>query len=145
MKKQTILKGILVLLPVLAVSFAMQGNSVMLYDSVAGTTRYFSYFDLVPEAVLPVAAPVAGLAATLSGGCAMVYLFARKMAVLQTVRWSAFAGACVAVLPIVIKGTVTMIPTVTVPLLLLAEFVLAGILVKGFKEDENSSRPNRLV
>ena len=145
MKKQTILKGILVLLPVLAVSFAMQGNSVMLFDSAAGTTQYFSYFDLVPDAVLPVAAPLAGLAAVLSGGCAMIYLFARKMAVLQTVRWSAFAGACVAVLPIFIKGTVTMSPTVAVPLLLLAEFVLAGILAKGFKEDENSSRPSRLV
>ena len=144
MKKQTILKGILVLLPVLAVSFAMQGNSVMLYDSVAGTTLYFSYFDLVPGAVLPVAAPLAGLAAIFCGGCAMIYLFARKISVLQTVRWTAFAGGCIAVLPIVVKGTVTMIPTVAVPLLLMAEFVLAGILLKGFREDANSSCPNRL-
>ena len=144
MKKQYILKAILILLPVLAVGLAMKGDSVMLIDSVTGVTQTYSYFDLVPGAAFPVAAPLAGLTAIVSGGCAMIYLFARRRSVLEVIRWTAFAGACVAVVPIVARGEVVMVPSVAVPILLLAEFVLGGILAKGFKEDKNAERPTRL-
>lgn len=144
MKKQLIFKILLVLLGVLAVSIAMGGKSVVLIDPAAGTTEAFSYFEPVADSDLSMAAPLAGICTVIAGGCAIIYLAARNLIALHVVRWTAFFGSCLAVLPILVKNDVVMIPNVAVPLLLFIIFLLASFMIAEHKKGEVNQEGRRL-
>ena len=136
MKKETLLKIVFVLLPVLAVSLAMSGNSVMFYDPAVGEAAYYSYFDLNATGPMPLAAPMAGICAIICGTSAIIYFAAGKLGALSVVKWAAFFGACVAVLPVIAREDVKLVPSVGVPLLLMAEMGLSAMLMKEKKADK---------
>ena len=73
-KKQAILKSFLILLPVLAVGLATTGNSVMVFDSTAGTTAYYAYFEVLPVAQYQMLPPLAATLSVVAGILAAVYL-----------------------------------------------------------------------
>lgn len=140
MKKQTLLKLFLILLPVLAVGLATTGNSVTVFDSQTGTTAYYSYFDLLPVATMRMVTPLAGILSILAGGFAIGSVVSKQSWCRKTVKWLSIAAATVAVLPILVRGDVLVVPNVGFPIFMGAEWILAWIMDKkpGEKTAEQS-------
>ena len=144
MNKQRILKLMLVLLPFMAVALATTGDSVTVFDTQSAVTSNYSYFDLIPVTNLQMCTPLAGMLAVLSTVFAVVSLIVKKPWVLKTLCWMSFGAATAASVPILIRGTVLVIPNVGVPLMLAAQFVICRILMNGSKEPEEKIVSRRL-
>ncbi len=142
MKKQTILRVLLVLLPVLAVGLATTVDSVMVYDAQAGTTAYYSYFDVLPVEAFQVVPALAAMLGIVSGVLGAVYMAKRKEALLKAMTAVSFAAATVAVLPIVFRGEVLVVPNVGVPVFLIGQCLLAYYLLKN--PDKEAIKVRRL-
>lgn len=125
MKKQTLLKSVLILLPVLAVGLATTTDSVMVFDPAAGTTEYFSYFDLLPYGAFQLITPLAAVLSALSGILAAVYLGKKREKSLKGVMILSMAAAIVAVVPILLSGDVKIVPNVGLPIFMLLEYAFA--------------------
>lgn len=61
MNKQRILKLLLIALPVMAVGLATTVDSVMVFDSSAGSVQYYSYFSLIPGLGVQMVVPLAAI------------------------------------------------------------------------------------
>ena len=96
MKKATLVRSLLILLPVLAVGLATTVDSVMVYDSVAGTTEYYSYFDPIPVGSLQMLPPLAATLAVISGILAAIFLGKKRAGMLKASGIAAFASAAAA-------------------------------------------------
>lgn len=134
MKKKTLMKSLLLLLPVLAVGLATTADSVMVFDSVAGTIEYFSYFSLLPYDAFQSVTPLAGMLAALSGVLAAVYLGRKKEKMLKGIMIVSMAAAIVAVVPILLSGDVKIVPNVGLPVLMLLEYLAAFNQTKQTEE-----------
>lgn len=142
-KKQAILKSFLILLPVLAVGLATTGNSVMVFDSTAGTTAYYAYFEVLPVAQYQMLPPLAATLSVVAGILAAVYLLNKKTGTLKASYILALIAAGVAVLPIVSTGDVRVIPNVGLPILMLTHYALAYYMAKNeakFNEEKKAPR-----
>ena len=125
MKKQMLLKSVLILLPVLAVGLATTADSVMVFDSVAGTTEYYSYFDLLPHGAFRLVTPLAAVLCLAAGILAAVYLGKKSQKCLKGLGIVSMAAAIVAVVPILLSGDVKIVPNVGLPIFMLAEYAFA--------------------
>lgn len=130
MKKQTLVRSLLILLPVLAVGLATTVDSVMVYDSVAGTTAYYSYFDPIPGSGLQMLPPLAATLAVISGILAAIFLGKKRTGVLKASGIVAFASAAAASIPMMIRGETLVIPNVGLIVLMLAHFLVARYVEK---------------
>ena len=130
MKKATLVKSLLILLPVLAVGLATTVDSVMVYDSVAGTTEYYSYFDPIPAENLQMLPPLAATLALVSGILAAIFLGKKRVGMLKASGIAAFAAAAAASIPMMIRGETVVIPNVGLIVLMLAHFLVARYVQK---------------
>ena len=143
-KKQAMIKSLLILLPVLAVGLATTGDSVMVFDSIAGTTEYYSYFEVLPVSQYQMLPPLAGTLSVVVGILAAVYLVNKKAGVLKASYVLSLIAAGVAVLPIVQTGDVRVIPNVGLPILMLAHYALAYYISKNEAKFSGEKKSNRL-
>ena len=144
MNKRAIAKSLLILLPVLAVGLATTVDSVTVFDTVSGTTQYYSYFDPVPVGNLKMLPALAALLSALSGILAAVYLAKKNQPVLKTAGYAAFASAAVAAIPMLIRGDVLVVPNVALPIFMMLQFGVACGLEKAGPEKKVPEKAPRL-
>ena len=128
MKKDKWMKIALLLLPLLTVAVASAAASVTVFDGV--NTAYYSWHQVVDQSSFGWCAPVAVVMNYVVFVLAMVYFLKKKDWCLTGIFYIAFAAACVAVLPIVIPGDVKVIPNVMGVIFLMAESLLAKVMMK---------------
>ena len=144
MKKTIILKSMLVLFPVLAVGLATTMDSVMVFDTISGTTSYFSYFDPVPVENIQMLPPLAATLCVISGILAAVYLGKNKMGCLKAAGYVAGAAAVAAAIPVTIRGDVLVVPNVALPIFMLAQYAVAYYVGKMPQKALNKKKAPRL-
>lgn len=142
MNKTIVQKLFLILLPVCAVGLATTGNSVTVFTPATQVTVYGSYFDLIEEAasyqILP---PLAGLLAVAGVVLGIAYMVKAKPGLLKGIFWVAILSAVAAALPVALRGDVTVVPNVVLPLLMCGQAGLAYVMKKQPKaEEENRGR-----
>ncbi len=137
MNKTILQKLFLILLPVCAVGLATTKNSVTVFDPAAQVTVYGSYFDLIPETgnyqMLP---PIAGMLAIAGVILGIAYMVMAKPGLLKGIFWVALLSAAAAALPIALRGEVTVVPNVVLPLLMCGQAGLAFVMGKQPKANE---------
>ena len=126
MRKRALIKSIFLLLPVLALGLATTGDSVMVFDPAAGTTDYYSYFDLLPVAQVQLLLPLAGCLCAVVGLLAVVYLLRKKKGALKASGFVALAASVLAILPVISGTEVKTVPNVGVPILMFVYYFLAN-------------------
>lgn len=137
MKKQIIMKSILILLPILAVGLATTADSVTVFDSATGKLEYFSYFDLLPYGALQLITPLAAGLSILTGILAAVYLGKKSQKCLKGVMILSMAAAIVAVVPILLPSDVKIVPNVGLPIFMLLEYAAAYYQQKQTEETKH--------
>jgi hypothetical protein len=141
MKKQMLVKILLILLPVLAVGLATTMNSVTVFDPNTGATAYYSYFDLLPVKNQQIVPALAAVLALGSGILAAVYLGKKKAGCLKASGYIAFASAIVACIPILIRGEEVVVPNVGLPVFMLVQFLVARYAEKMPVENGGKNAP----
>lgn len=144
MKKQTLMKALLILIPVLAVGLATTVNSVTVFDTVNGTAEYYSYFDLIPVANLQLLTPLAGLLSLISGILAAVFLGKKHVGCLKASGYTAFAAAIAACIPVIIRGDMIVVPNVALPVFMLVQYLVAHSVAKLPVEEKCTGKAQRL-
>ena len=144
MKKQILLKSLLILFPVLAVGLATTADSVTVFDTVAGQLEYYSYFDMIPVENLQMLPPLAAMLSLVSGILSAVYLGKKSVGCLTGARYMAFAAVLAASIPVVIRGEVLVIPNVALPVLMLAQFAVTHFAAKLPVEVKSKRKGQRL-
>lgn len=144
MKKRVFMKSILILLPVLAVGLATTGNSVVVFDSLAGTTQYFSYFDLLPVESLQLVTVLAAILCLVAGILAVVCVITKKDRLMNSVMWISFVATIIAVIPVIMKGDIKVAPNVGVPIFMFLEYGLAYSLAKNAEKEAERQPVPRL-
>lgn len=130
MKKQSILKTLLILFPVLAVGLATTVDSVTVFDTQSGVTEYGSYFTLLPVGGMQMLPPLAGLLCVCSAFCAIAAIVLKKQGLYKSVKWIAFCACLAAVLPVIMRGDVIMVPNVGVPIFMAGEWAVGYFLTE---------------
>ena len=130
MKKRVFVQSLLILLPVLAVGLASTQNSVTVFDTVGGVTRYYSYFDILPVTNLQMVTPLAALCSVASGILAAIYLGKKNPKCLKASGYAAVVSACLASIPTVMRGTVLTVPNVGLPIFMVIHFICCSTLPK---------------
>ncbi len=128
MKKSTLLRAALVILPLLVVSVAVGPNAATVIN--AGTADMTTWFQIIPESGWGWCLPVAGLMNYVLFALAVGYLLLKKHWCVRWIRGIAFAALCLAALPIVIQSDVKIIPNVLGLLLLAGDYFVAHVIVK---------------
>lgn len=129
MNKTILQKLFLILLPVSAVGLATAKDSVTVFDTIAQSTVYGSYFDLIPEAgnsqILP---PLAGMLAVACAVLGIAYMVKEKPGLLKGIFWVSLLSACAATLPFALRGEKIVVPNVMEPILMCCQAVLAYVM-----------------
>ena len=142
MKKNIILKLLLILFPILAVGLATTLDSVTVFNTVTGQTQYFSYFDILPVSNLSMITPATALLSALSGIFAAIYMATKRKALLKSVGYAALASAVLAAIPMVLREEIMVIPNVALPIFMMLEYYVAFILGKeGPAKMEKTKNP----
>ncbi len=142
--KKKMMKILLVLVPFMAVVLATTNNSVQMVNMTTGETVVGSYFGMLsedPVAVCPFMAAFCGVIALL---CAILYLIVKKKGFMKTSEWAAFAGACLAVVPVTAGGEQKLLPNVFFPILLMIHFLIAAFSSKWNLEEKEMPQGRRL-
>ena len=142
MKKQTILKSFLILLPTLAVGLALAGDSVTVFDTATGTLDYYSYLDLLPVTNIQMVLPLAAMLSLLSGILGGVYLARGKKGCLKGVIAISFLSSVCAVIPVLLRETVLVVPNVGLPIFMLVQCLLASYFLKKPQEQTTIEKYN---
>ena len=144
MKKKMVWLIALALLPVLTVGLECMPDSVMVFDGTE--TTYYSYFDLMPEGITTrLLTPLTGLMTIVAFIITVLYVITRKNYWLTGLKWNCLLAACVAAIPIVVRTESFVVPTVFVPILLIAEAVLCVLyLKKGMFQEDGKPAGRRL-
>ena len=144
MKKQVMLKSLLILLPILAVGLATTGDSVLVFDGQTGVTEYYSYFDLIPVTSLQVLPPLAAMMSLVSGILAAVWLVKKKEWSLEAIFWCSIIAACAASIPTVMQGDILVVPNVGLPIFMVVNWLVAGHIRKHSEQKEEKKPACRL-
>ncbi|MEE1037227.1 MAG: hypothetical protein U0L15_08935 [Oscillospiraceae bacterium] len=136
MKKQVIMKILLILLPILAVGLATTVDSVLVFDPQAGTMDYYSYFTPLDVEGFQVITPLAAILSAVSGLLTAVYMAAKKEWCLKGIVGVSFCAATLAVLPILFAADVKIVPNVGLPILMISHCLLAYFMVKKPAKEE---------
>ncbi len=142
--KHTMLKIFMILLPVMALLLATTGDSVTVFDPAAKTTASYSYFDLIPEATLQFCTPLAAMLSIAAGILGVIFAFNGKLWASQGVLWSAFASATLAVVPVLIRGDVLVVPNALFSILMLLACVPAFLVKKLPADGKKVAKAPRL-
>jgi len=126
------------LMPILAVGLATTMDSVMVFDSAAGTTEYYSYFDLIPNSNFAMLMPLSAILSLVCGILAAVLIVKKKHGVLKGIVGCAFCAATFAVLPIMLKGEVVVFPNVGLPIFMMVDCFVAYMMLKNPQTEEET-------
>lgn len=137
MKKEILMKILLVLLPILAVGLATTTDSVMVYDPQAGTMAYYSYFSLLPVGNFRMITPLAAILSVASGLLAAVYAATKKEGLLKGIAAVSFCSATLAALPVMLSTDVKILPNVGLPIFMVVELLLAYYILKKPRQEAN--------
>jgi len=138
MKKNTLKKLMLILIPLVTVLVVSNPSGVTIFDGE--NTWYLSWMTLVSDSAWGWCAPVAGIANYLMFGLAVLYLVTKKQGWLKGIFGVGFAAVCIAVLPIIAQSEVKIVPNVLGVLLLAAEAAAAYLIMKN-PEDQTEKKP----
>ena len=144
MKKQTLVKSLLILLPILAVGLATTRDSVIVFNTATGVTEYYSYFDLAPLSNLQMLPPLAAMLSLVSGVCAAVWLATKKEWSLKGIFGTSFAAATAAGIPVMIQETVRMVPNVALPIFMIVQCLVAYHFIKHPEKAEAKKEPRKI-
>ena len=144
MNKQKILKLLLIALPVMAVALATTVDSVMVFDSTSGSVQYYSYFSLIPGLQFQMVIPLAAMLCIVTTVLAVACVALKRQTLAASVKWTAFAAATAAVLPVVLRGETVVVPNVLLLVLMAAEFAVAFFLGKAGAEKPAGKQGKRL-
>ena len=145
MNKKKVWLVLLIALPILASGFAGMPNAVHVWDEAMETVQYYTYFDLLPEGAVRVATPAAGTLTCAAGVMAIFYAVTKKGYALTGILAASFFGALAAVLPIMFRRELLVMPNVAVPILLGAECIFAYDMKKRHDPaEEKKARAPRL-
>ena len=128
MKKSTLLRAALVLLPLLVVAVAAGPNGATVIH--AGTADMTTWFQMIPEYDWGWCLPVAGMMNYALFVLSVGYLLLKKHWYVKWIRGLAFTALCLTALPVVIQTDVKVIANVRGMCLLAAEYFVAQIIVK---------------
>ena len=128
MKKSTLLRAALVILPLLVVTVAVSPNAATVIH--AGTADMTTWFQMNSESSWGWCLPVAGLMNYVLFALAVGYLLLKKHWCVRWIRGIAFTALCLTALPVVIQSEVKIIPNVLGMLLLAADYFVAHVIVK---------------
>ena len=131
MYKRKILNIVLVFLPVAAFLLSTTGDSVTIYDSRTMEVLKQSFFEPAEGISVPFLPAFAALIVLATVVVAVICVLGKKRRLLGCLKWLSLIGACVAVSPLLFRGEVVVVPIFLMPLLLLAEVVLAVIAAKA--------------
>lgn len=144
MKKQMLIKSLLILLPVLAVGLATTVDSVTVFNTLSGTTEYYSYFEMVPVENLQMLPPLAAVLSLVSGVLAAIYLGKKNMRCLKAAGYAAFGAAVAACIPIAIRGEILVVPNVALPLFMLIQYLVCYSVEKRAAEEKTVKKAKKL-
>ena len=136
MKKQVIMKILLILLPVLAVGLATTVDSVLVFDPQAGTAEYYSYFTPLDVGGFQMITPLAAILSAVGGLLAAAYMAVKKEWCLKGIVGVSFCAATLAVLPTLLSSDVKIVPNVGLPILMITHCLLAYFMVKKPAKEE---------
>lgn len=140
--KKKIAKILLFMLPFMALLLATTGNSVQMVNMATGEKVTGSYFVMLNDTTAALCPVLAATCSILSLAAALIFVFSRKTGVLSASAWISFAGACLAVIPVVTKGEFLILPHVLFPVLLMVHFVLCAFAKKlGFEQKDTPVAP----
>ena len=135
--KKKIMKILLFVLPFMALILATTNNSVQLINMSTGEKVVGSYFTMLGNTTVSVCPVLAALCSVVSSVAAFVWLFAKKWGIMRVSAWASFAGACIAVIPVAVRGETLLLPNVIFPILLFVHFVISAFSQKlNFQEKE---------
>ncbi len=140
MKKLDWKKVCLVLLPILSVGLATTVDSVMVFDAAAGTTEYYSYFDLIPNSNYAMLMPLAAILSAVSGILAAVLIIKKNFKMLKGIVGCSFCAATFAVLPILLKGDVTVFPNVGLPIFMMVDCLVSYTMMKNPQPEQETQK-----
>lgn len=144
MKKQTLIKSLVILIPILAVGLATTVNSVTVFDTVNGTTEYYSYFELIPVANLQMLTPLAAFLSLISGILAAIFLGKKSVGCLKASGYVALGAAIAVCIPVMIRGDVIVVPNVAFPVFMLVQYLVARYVAKLPVEEKGRNKAPRL-
>ncbi len=136
MKKRAILKSFLILLPILAVGLATAMDSVVVYNSTTGETKYFSYFATEPVVQVQMLLPLAAMLCLISGIFGAIYLVKKKDWTLKAIVWISLMAACAASVPTVTQGEVKVVANVGLPIFMVLNWLVASWIQKNPEKKE---------
>lgn len=136
MKKETLLKILLILLPILAVGLATTTDSVLVYDTLTGTTEHYSYFSLLPVGSFRMITPLAAIFSAVAGLLGGAYAATKKEGLLKGIVGVSFASATLAALPIMLSAEVKILPNVGLPIFMVAQLFVAYYILKQPRAEE---------
>lgn len=123
--KATIIRSMLIVLPVLAVGLATAGDSVQVFDTVSKTYSCGSFFVPVPVESLAILPPVAGASALVLFFESVYYMVRKKEKALTGCKFACIVGAlCASVPPMIRGGELIVLPNTMFPILLLVDLLL---------------------
>ena len=140
MKKKSLMKVFLALLPAMAVLLATTKDSVKVFDTTAGTVENYSYFDLLPVENMQMLLPLAALLAVAAFVLAVFHIVRGKKWSASGVMYTACVSTCAAAVPNMLRREVMVMPNVLLPLLMAAAAVLAYIVRKNPEEKPAGER-----
>ena len=140
MKKSTMTKLVLLLLPIMAVVLATTGNSVKVFDITTETVQSYSYFTALPVENMQMLTPLAAMLAVVTLVLAVIYLIAEKRWCVQGILYTAGLATCASACPNLIQKNVMVKPNVFFPILMAVVFVVANIVRKKPEEKATGER-----
>lgn len=130
MNKKKILPIALVVLPLVSMMIAFLPNAVKyLYPS--GEITYMTYFGMTEGVKTAVCMPAAVIAIGICIFFSMAYSISGKAFWLKAISGPSFAAALLAVMPFLTPDEIKAVPNVLVPILMMAEWIVAYAMGKN--------------
>ena len=130
MKKRTLWSILLIVIPVVCMMTAGSAGSVMVYSPEEDITSFYSYFDLIGETQIGFSLPLAALLCGISLMLAVIECFAKHPGWLKATAVASFGCMFCAVLPLLLRGQIIVLPNMLVPIAMGGECLLAWYLAR---------------
>ena len=140
MNKWKFTKITMVILPFLAMLLAGGPTSVTIFEPATESATYGSFFLVLDDYPISLLLPLAGISCGLCLSFSVAHLIREKPWMRQAIVISAFAAMSLAVLPLLDRSGIIMLPNMLIPLLLGAETGISYSLMAKEKKAEQAPR-----
>ena len=125
MKKETLMDGLLIGLPAVAIVLASGEKSVRILERATKITTYQSYFDLLPESCFQLSTVLAMGLAIFALIFGIVHMVTKDVKWYKSIYLLTFASVFAAEIPTLMQGELLVLPNILVPILLIADCAIA--------------------